>query len=138
MSQLAIYFSNLYKDLYPEIEKNNSFIKKALLEEEEKFGTTLNQGMNLLEEEVKNLEGKLISGDLAFRLYDTFGFPLDMTIDFAREMNLQVDLKEYEKLMDEQKTRAKESNTFESLLPTSIEIEKETNFTGYREFKTSL
>ena len=136
MSQLAIYFSNLYKDLYPEIEKNNSFIKKALLEEEEKFGTTLNQGMNLLEEEVKNLEGKVISGDLAFRLYDTFGFPLDMTIDFAREMNLQVDLKEYEKLMDEQKTRAKESNTFESLLPTSIEIEKETNFTGYREFKT--
>ena len=136
LSQLAIYFSNTYKDLYPEIEKNDSFIKKALLEEEKRFGSTLNQGMNLLEGEVKNLKGKVISGDLAFRLYDTFGFPLDMTLDFAREMNLQVDLKEYEKLMSEQKKRAKESNAFESLLPTSIEIEKDTNFTGYKEFNT--
>ena len=136
MSELAIYFSDLYKDLYPEIEKNNTFIKKALLEEEKRFGSTLNQGMNLLEEEIKNLKGRVIRGDLAFRLYDTFGFPLDMTLDFAREMNLQVDVKEYEKLMDEQKTRAKESNTFESLLPSSIEIEEDTNFIGYKEFNS--
>ena len=136
MSEMAAYFSSLYKDLYPEIEKNNSFIEKALLEEEKRFGSTLNQGMNLLEEEIKNHEGNVISGDLAFKLYDTFGFPLDMTLDFAREMNLQVDLNEYETLMDEQKTRAKESNAFESLLPTSIQIEKDTNFTGYQELNS--
>ena len=59
-----------------------------------------------------------------------------MTLDFAREMNLQVDLNEYETLMDEQKTRAKESNAFESLLPTSIQIEKDTNFTGYQELNS--
>jgi len=133
MSKLATYFSDTYKELYPEIEKNNSFIEKALHEEEEKFGATLNQGMSLLDEEVKKLKGKVISGDLAFRLYDTFGFPLDMTIDFARENNLNVDIEEYEKLMDLQKTRAKESNTFSSLLPSSIEVDGDTNFVGYDE-----
>ena len=136
MSEMAAYFSSLYKDLYPEIEKNNSFIEKALFEEEKRFGSTLNQGMNLLEEEIKNHEGKVISGDLAFKLYDTFGFPLDMTLDFSREMNLEVDVNEYEILMDEQKTRAKESNAFESLLPTSIQIEKDTNFIGYQELNS--
>ena len=80
MSKLATYFSDTYKELYPEIEKNNSFIEKALHEEEEKFGATLNQGMSLLDEEVKKLKGKVISGDLAFRLYDTFGFPLDLSL----------------------------------------------------------
>ena len=133
MSKLATYFSETYKELYPEIEKNNFYIEKALLEEEERFGTTLNQGMGLLEEEVKNFKGKVISGDLAFKLYDTFGFPLDMTIDFARENNLSVDEEEYEKLMDLQKTRAKDSSSFSSLLPSSIEIDEDTNFIGYEE-----
>ena len=124
---------NLYKELYPELKKNESLIRDALVEEELKFNVTLNQGMNLLETEIKNSKNKSISGELAFKLYDTYGFPLDMTLDFAREMNLEVDVGGYDELMNQQKTRAKESSSFESLLPSSIDLVEDTKFIGYEE-----
>ena len=78
---------------YPILKKNSKLIKANILQEEEQFASTLVQGMGLLKEEVKNLKGKTIKGELIFRLYDTYGFPPDMTADFARENNLKVDLK---------------------------------------------
>ena len=78
---------------YPILKKNSKLIKANILQEEEQFASTLVQGMGLLKEEVKNLKGKTIPGELIFRLYDTYGFPPDMTADFARENNLKVDLK---------------------------------------------
>ena len=116
---------------HPLLEKNSDLIKVNLLQEEDQFAATLIQGMSLLESEVKKIKGKTIPGDLAFKLYDTFGFPVDMTADFARERNLEVDLNSYEKLMLEQRQRARASSNFSAVLPEAISIEGKTEFLGY-------
>ena len=118
-------------DAHPLIQKESDRIVANLLLEEEQFATTLIQGMTLLEAEVKKIKGNRIPGDLAFKLYDTFGFPVDMTADFARERNLEVDLNNYEELMLEQRRRARASSNFAAVLPESISIEGKTEFLGY-------
>ena len=118
---------------YPELIKNKNLIKDSLENEENQFSNTLRTGMSLLEEKLNSLKEKIIPGELAFKLYDTYGFPLDMTLDLAREKDLQVDVDEYENLMDNQRKRAKEASSFESLLPSSIDLDKETNFLGYQQ-----
>ena len=118
---------------YPELIKNKNLIKDSLENEENQFSNTLRTGMSLLEEKLNSLKEKIIPGELAFKLYDTYGFPLDMTLDLAREKDLEVDVDEYENLMDSQRKRAKESSSFESLLPSSIDLDKETNFLGYQQ-----
>ncbi len=118
---------------YPELIKNKNLIKDSLENEENQFSNTLRTGMSLLEEKLNSIKEKIIPGELAFKLYDTYGFPLDMTLDLAREKDLEVDVDEYEKLMDNQRKRAKESSSFESLLPSSIDLDKETNFLGYQQ-----
>ena len=118
---------------YPELIKNRNLIKDSLENEENQFSNTLRTGMSLLEEKLNSLKEKIIPGELAFKLYDTYGFPLDMTLDLAREKDLEVDVDEYENLMDNQRKRAKESSSFESLLPSSIDLDKETNFLGYQQ-----
>ena len=116
---------------YPILKKNSKLIKANILQEEEQFASTLVQGMGLLKEEVKNLKGKVIKGELIFRLYDTYGFPPDMTADFARENNLKVDLKGYEEAMTKQKERGREASTFGSVIPESLNLKGSTNFVGY-------
>ena len=118
-------------DAHPLLQKNIDLIKANLMLEEEQFKTTLTQGMALLEEEVNMLEDNIISGALAFKLYDTFGFPIDMTADYARERNLEVDRESYEELMLVQKKRARTSSNFSALLPESVSIEGQTEFLGY-------
>ena len=117
---------------YPILKKNSKLIKANILQEEEQFASTLVQGMGLLKEEVKNLKGKTIKGELIFRLYDTYGFPPDMTADFARENNLKVDLKGYEEAMTKQKERGREASTFGSVIPESLNLKGSTNFVGYK------
>jgi len=116
---------------HPLLEKNSDLIKVNLLQEEDQFAATLIQGMSLLESEVKKIKGKTIPGDLAFKLYDTFGFPVDMTADFARERNLEVDLNSYEELMLAQRQRARASSNFSAVLPEAISIKGKTEFLGY-------
>ena len=118
-------------DAHPLLQKNIDLIKANLMLEEEQFKTTLAQGMALLEEEVNMLEDNIISGALAFKLYDTFGFPIDMTADYARERNLEVDRESYEELMLVQRQRARTSSNFSALLPESVSIEGQTEFLGY-------
>ena len=118
-------------DAYPILKKNSKLIKVNILEEEEQFASTLVQGMGLLKEEVKSLKGKNIPGELVFKLYDTYGFPPDMTADFARENNLKVDLKGYKKAMVKQKERGRGASTFNSVLPESLNLKGSTNFVGY-------
>ena len=77
-------------DVYPELTKNRDLIKDSLKNEEKQFSNTLRTGMSLLEEKLSSLKSNIISGELAFKLYDTYGFPLDMTIDLARERKRQV------------------------------------------------
>ena len=133
LSQLANDLIGDLKDTFPELSKQSEIIKSSLEEEERQFIITLRQGMKILEDELLSLSDDKISGDLAFMLYDTYGFPLDMTLDLAREKSLSVDLKQYEALMEDQRFRAKKYSGFDSLIPSSINIQKSSNFIGYEE-----
>ncbi|MFA5811858.1 MAG: alanine--tRNA ligase [bacterium] len=94
---------------YPELATHEHFIKKVIAAEEERFYETLDKGLDLLMAEAKLAKGKQISGDTAFKLYDTFGFPLDVTQLIAAEQGLSVDVKKFNELMDEQRERARAS-----------------------------
>ena len=117
---------------YPDLKKNSNLIKANLLREEEQFSSTLVQGMKLLKEEIKGFSGKVLPADLVFKLYDTYGFPLDMTSDFAKENGLSIDIKGYENLMKRQQERGRESSTFTSSLKESVSLEGKTKFQGYK------
>ena len=118
-------------DAHPLLTKESKIIEANLQQEEQQFSETLSQGMLLLESEIDELDEKVIPGETIFKLYDTFGFPVDMTADFARERGLGLDLVEYEKLMLEQKERARSSNSFTSVIPESLTILGSTEFIGY-------
>ena len=140
MSSMVPTLVKQMSDAYPILKKNSALIQANILQEEEQFASTLVQGMSLLKEEVKNLKGKTISGELIFKLYDTYGFPPDMTADFARENNLKVDLEGYEKSMNKQKERGREASAFSSVLPESLNLKGGTDFVGYEkdEVKTKI
>ena len=140
MSSMVPTLVKQMSDAYPILKKNSALIQANILQEEEQFASTLVQGMSLLKEEVKNLKSKTISGELIFKLYDTYGFPPDMTADFARENNLKVDLKGYEESMNEQKERGREASAFSSVLPESLNLKGTTDFVGYEndEVKTKI
>jgi len=140
MSSMVPSLVKQMSDAYPILKKNSALIQANILQEEEQFASTLVQGMSLLKEEVKNLKGKTVSGELIFKLYDTYGFPPDMTADFARENNLKVDLKGYEKSMNKQKERGREASAFSSVLPESLNLKGSTDFVGYEndEVKTKI
>ena len=116
------------------LSKNKKIIEKTIEKEEQQFSLTLRNGMRIFEDETLK-DVNEVSGELAFKLYDTFGFPLDMTIDLAREKNIAVNIKEYEELMEQQRDLAKASSNFDSLMPSSISLDKPTNFIGYDKSK---
>jgi len=124
-------------DAHPLLKKESKIIEANLLQEEQQFSETLNQGMSLLKSEIEDLDGKVIPGETIFKLYDTFGFPVDMTADFARENGLEVDLVQYDELMLQQKERARSSSSFSSVLPESLSIEGSTEFIGYEHKNTN-
>ncbi len=131
-------FSDIYDslgeslfDAYPNIKTNKTFILQELKSEEDQFRETLKQGMRLFEEEVKKSKNKKISGEAIFKLYDTYGFPVDLTSDLAKESNLELDLREYENLMSIQRKNAQKNSRFEALLPSAIDLDDETEFLGY-------
>jgi alanyl-tRNA synthetase len=116
---------------YPELNEKQSQIENILLAEEEQFAKTLDKGMTVLEAQLKDLQGKVISGDTIFTLYDTFGFPVDLTNDIARERGFSLDLDAYEALMDQQKQKSKEAGSFKLDYTKNIRVEGETDFSGY-------
>ncbi len=120
---------------YPELAAKRSVVEKALEGEEERFGETLEHGMKVFDE-VAARAGKLIPGVDAFRLYDTYGFPVDLTADIARERGLAVDMAGFEKAMNEQRARARSASQFESKSQLSAEVIQQlppTKFLGYEE-----
>ncbi len=123
-------------DAYPLLNKESKIIELNLLQEEQQFSETLSQGMSLLENEIEGLDGKIIPGETIFKLYDTYGFPVDMTADFAREKGFELDLVEYEELMLQQKERARSSSSFSSVLPESLSLEGSTEFVGYEKMNS--
>ena len=99
-------------DAYPELVKNQSHIERILLQEEEQFEKTLDKGMVVLEDALTKIKGSEIPGEIVFTLYDTYGFPLDLTNDIARERGLTVDVPGYDKAMDAQRARARAAGAF--------------------------
>ena len=118
-------------EAYPDLAKQADYVKKVLKIEEEQFARTLDNGMSILEAGIKDLKGTEIPGDLVFKLYDTFGFPADLTADVAREKNLTIDESGFESAMAEQRARAKSANKFKLDRDIDIELDGETEFLGY-------
>jgi alanyl-tRNA synthetase len=106
-------------------------VEKTLLAEEEQFARTLDNGMQILEEALAGLKGNEIPGEVVFKLYDTYGFPTDLTNDIARERNLTLDIAGYEAAMAEQRLRSQESGSFKVDYNDVLKLEGSTEFTGY-------
>ena len=131
---------NLMKDVYIELEKNREYILDVLETEEKKFLKTLEQGIRILEDNIdslKKLKKSVIPGNVAFKLYDTFGFPIDLTKDIAKKYDFDVDMKSYSIYMEQQKERARLGKSFfnkgEEILEIYSPIIKEvkSKFVGY-------
>ena len=115
---------------FPELIQQQTQIEKAIRTEEDSFAATLDKGMKLLEEAVDKLNDGVIPGEVVFKLYDTYGFPFDLTADIARERNLTIDEAGYEAAMEEQRTRARAASSFKSGTALSYDG-AETCFVGY-------
>lgn len=118
-------------EAYPELVKLVPQVEKVLLQEENRFAETLDQGMSLLESALADLKGDTIAGDTVFKLYDTYGFPVDLTADIARERNLKVDMAGFEADMEAQRDRARAASHFEVEGGDDLAINTSTQFTGY-------
>jgi alanyl-tRNA synthetase len=118
-------------DAYPELKEQQSMIEKVLKVEEEQFANTLDRGMSILNQALASLEGKQVPGDLAFKLYDTYGFPVDLTNDVAREQGLTVDQAGFEAAMQKQKEMAQSASKFGADYSTVLKVDHETEFKGY-------
>jgi len=137
-------------DAFPELVKAKAHVEKTLKKEEQRFAKTLDQGMEILESAISDLDGKEIPGDVVFKLFDTYGFPVDLTADIARERGLTIDQKGFEELMSAQRERARAASSFKvkpgagslavtghvpgvttTILPKNSEVES--TFTGYEQ-----
>ena len=118
-------------DAYPELVKARETVKRVLRVEEERFAETIEQGMKILEEAIAGLSGKTIPGELVFKLYDTYGFPADLTADIARERGLSIDEAGFDREMEAQRARARAASQFGVDQQAEIALDGKTDFTGY-------
>lgn len=118
-------------DAYPELVRDQANIEKVLAAEEDQFAKTLDKGMVVLENALQGVSGSVIPGEVIFTLYDTYGFPVDLTNDIAREREMTLDMEGYESRMEEQKKRARESGSFKVDYSATATIEGSTEFVGY-------
>ena len=118
-------------DAYPELVKMKSTIENSIKEEEARFAITLDQGMEILETSIKNMKDNVLPGDVVFKLYDTYGFPVDLTNDIARERNFEIDLGGFDAAMQSQRSRARDANKFSHSSDLSIKVQTISTFVGY-------
>lgn len=118
-------------DAYPELTTAKDLVKQVLKKEEERFAETLSQGMGILNAVMVDLSEKTIPGEVVFQLYDTYGFPVDLTADIAREHELEIDRDGYERCMNEQRERARAASNFSTDLSDRVDLDVESEFTGY-------
>ncbi len=116
---------------YPELKEKQAHVEKVLRQEEEQFAKTLEQGLKILEQDLAGLQGTVIPGKTVFTLYDTYGFPVDLTNDIARERGLTLDYEGYEAEMEAQRERARASSKFGIDYNSLIKVDGKTDFTGY-------
>jgi len=122
---------SLMGDAFPELTAARKQVEDALLAEEVRFAETLSQGMKIFEEDLNKLSGDTVPGETAFKLYDTYGFPLDLTADIARERGLMVDEDGFETHMNAQRDRARAASQFAGGADLKISTTTSTSFTGY-------
>jgi len=122
-------------EAYPDLAKAQATIESVLKTEEERFAETLETGMSILNQAIAVLKGNVIDGATAFRLYDTHGFPFDLTADIARERGLTVDQQGFENEMEKQRQQARSSSQFSTVETSRIQVEGCTEFTGYNELE---
>lgn len=115
-----------------ELARQQAMVEKVLKTEEEQFARTLERGLQLLDEELASLKGDTLDGEAAFRLYDTYGFPIDLTADVCRERNIKVDEEGFERAMEDQRRRARESSGFGADYNSLIKVDKRSEFSGYQ------
>ena len=118
-------------EAYPELKHDQARIEATLIKEEEQFAKTLEQGLKLLEGELAQLTGKVIAGETVFKLYDTYGFPTDLTADIARERDLEIDEVGFEREMEAQRRRARDAGKFAVDYNSIVKVDGETQFDGY-------
>ncbi|MBS4151016.1 alanine--tRNA ligase [Pseudomonadota bacterium DY0742] len=119
-------------DAFAELRQQQAHIERVLRNEEEQFAKTLEQGLRILEQDLASLEGSVIPGAVVFKLYDTYGFPVDLTNDIARERNLTLDEAGFEREMEAQRERARSASAFGMDYNSLVKIEGETEFRGYQ------
>ncbi|HEY7995463.1 MAG TPA: alanine--tRNA ligase, partial [Steroidobacteraceae bacterium] len=125
-------------EAYPELTRGKAHAERVLRREEERFAETLANGMVLLESAIRALRGaKTIDGDTVFKLYDTYGFPVDLTGDIARERGLAIDLAGFEAAMEAQRRRSQEASKFGAEQRSAITVDSRTLFQGYERLKAS-
>ena len=118
-------------EAFPELKNQQAHIERVLKGEEEQFAKTLEQGLKILEQDLAELKGDVVPGDVIFKLYDTYGFPMDLTGDIARERNLTLDEAGFEREMDAQRERARSASAFGLDYNSLVKVEEDTQFVGY-------
>jgi len=118
-------------DAFSELKTQQAHIERVLKTEEEQFAKTLEQGLRILEQDLADLQGNVIPGEVIFKLYDTYGFPMDLTGDIARERELTLDEEGFEREMQAQRERARSASAFGLDYNSLVKVEGETRFTGY-------
>jgi alanyl-tRNA synthetase len=118
-------------DAYPELNRERAQVERVLQQEEDRFNETLDQGLRILEDDIAALKGDTISGSTAFKLYDTYGFPVDLTRDVALERNLKLDMAGFEREMEAQRERARAASSFKTAEIGAVTVDQPTQFTGY-------
>ncbi|AZM94815.1 alanine--tRNA ligase [Vreelandella venusta] len=118
-------------DAYPELREASEQIARVLLKEEEQFARTLDHGMGLLNAALEELQGDVLPGETVFKLYDTYGFPFDLTADVCREREVTLDEAGFQRELEAQRERARAASQFGADYSAAIDLEGETQFTGY-------
>ena len=122
-------------EAYPELVEKQAVIEAALEKEELRFAETLEQGLKIFEQKTEGLKGDTVPGELVFLLYDTYGFPADLTADVARERKLVIDEEGFNELMEQQRERARSGSKFGLQDDVSIDVDTPTEFIGYNHLK---
>ncbi|MDG9924041.1 MULTISPECIES: alanine--tRNA ligase [unclassified Pseudomonas] len=118
-------------EAFPELKQQQAHIERVLKTEEEQFAKTLEQGLKILEQDLADLKGSVIPGDVVFKLYDTYGFPVDLTGDIARERELTLDEEGFEREMEAQRVRARSASSFGMDYNSLVKVDSDTLFLGY-------
>jgi alanyl-tRNA synthetase len=131
--RLVVTLAAQMGDAYPELLSAQARVERVLQVEEQRFAATLDQGMRILEQAIEQVQGGALPGETLFRLYDTYGFPTDLTADVARERGLSLDMAGFEREMARQQERARAASRFGTTGGGTLALEGETDFTGYEQ-----